>query len=140
MTDPCMVSCRHSCHHYMAANTREGNLAFSTSCSFSLQAYPLIGSTDPITNRMCLCPIIGSANRKIDIFKSTYKLQSCVGVGLIKKKLEWQQISSMSSSENNVKYLELDRFFTVVICNVILLGQNSLSSFKRLSTLTMEYR
>ena len=61
-------------------------------------------------------------------------------VGLVKKTLEWQQISSISSSENNSKCLEFNGFFTIVICHVILLCQNSLSSFERLFTLTMEYR
>ena len=46
----------------------------------------------------------------------------------------------MSSIENNAKYLEFDRFFAVVIYNVIPLGQSSFSSFERFSTLPLEYR
>jgi len=36
--------------------------------------------------------MLGSANRKIDIFKITCKVMSCVGAGLIKKILVWYQI------------------------------------------------
>ena len=37
-------------------------------------------------------PMVGSANRRIDIFKITCKVLLCVGVGLIKKTLSWNQI------------------------------------------------
>ena len=36
------------------------------------------------------CTTLGSANRKIDIFKITCKVLLCVEVGLIKKTLAWQ--------------------------------------------------
>jgi len=68
---------------------------------------------------------LGCANQKIDIFKSTPKLLPCVGVGLIKKTIEWQQILSIPSSENIIKYVhvEIERYLFAVFCNFIHLGK-----------------
>jgi len=52
--------------------------------------------------------------KKIDIFKLTPKLLSCVGVGLIKKTLEWQQILSIPSSEIIVKCIKIEQFLFAV--------------------------
>ena len=46
------------------------------------------------------CTLIGSANRKIDIFKITCKVLLCVEVGLIKKTLSWNQILCIPYSVN----------------------------------------
>jgi len=44
---------------------------------------------------------LGSANQKSDIgLKVTCKVLSCVGVGLIKKTLSWQQILCIPCSGN----------------------------------------
>ena len=73
----------------------------------------------------CMCFVLGQYLVRVRKPKNRYlqiNLQTivmCRGIGLIKKTLEWQQISSISSSENNTKYLVFDRFFTVVICIVI---------------------
>jgi len=48
---------------------------------------------------------VGCANQKFDIFKSTPKLLSCVGV---EKTLEWQQILAIPSSENILKYDKIE--------------------------------
>ena len=52
--------------------------------------------------------ILGSANRKIDIFKITCKVLLCVGVGLIKKTLAWQQIPCIPCSGKIEKYLQIE--------------------------------
>ena len=53
---------------------------------------------------------VGSANRKIDIFKIIHKLLLCVGVGLIKKTLTWQQIPCIPCSGNLKKLLRINHF------------------------------
>jgi len=45
-------------------------------------------------------PLIGSASQKINILKIICKVLSCVGVGLIKKTLLWQQIFFIPCSGN----------------------------------------
>ena len=47
-----------------------------------------------------LLPLLGSANRKIDIFKITSKILLCVEVGLIQKTLSWNQILCIPYSAN----------------------------------------
>ena len=68
-----------------------------------------------------LFTVLGCANQKIDIFKFTCKLLLCVGVGLIKKTLEWQQISPIPSSETTVKYVKIELFMVAVFCNLVYL-------------------
>jgi len=84
--------------------------------------------------------MVGCANQKFDIFKSTIKLLSCVGVGLIKKTLEWQQILAIPSSENILKYVKTERFLFAVFCSLIHLDQYSHPSFMRSSTPTRKHR
>jgi len=72
-------------------------------------------------------------------FKSSPKLLSCVGVGLIKKTLEWQQISSIPSISSN-SYVKIERFLFAVFWNLIQLCQYSHPSIVRSSTPTRKYR
>ena len=53
-----------------------------------------------ITIYTCSGTHLGSANRKIDIFKITCKVLLCVEAGLIKKKLSWNQILCIPYSAN----------------------------------------
>ena len=71
--------------------------------------------------------ILGSANRKIDIFKITCKALLCVGVGLIKKILAWQQIPCNPCSGKIEKYLQIEPFLAVAICNFVCCNQSSFS-------------
>jgi len=64
---------------------------------------------------------VGCANQKIDIFKFACKLLLCVGVGLIKKTLEWQQISHTLSSETTIKYVKIELFMAAVFWNLVYL-------------------
>ena len=66
-------------------------------------------------------------------------LQTIVMSRGFKKILEWQQILSIPSSENIVKYIKIE-LFMVVFCNLVYLGQYSYPSFEKLSTPTRKYR
>ena len=57
--------------------------------------------------------------QKIDIFKITCKVLLCVGVGLIKKTLAWQQILCITYSEKIEKYLQNESFSAVAIRNLV---------------------
>ena len=50
----------------------------------------------------------------------TWKLLLCVGVGLINKTLEWQQISPIPSSENIVKYVKIELFIWLLYFTTLL--------------------
>ena len=76
--------------------------------NYPIQAFKLNGSTT-----------VGSANQKIDMFKITCKVLLCVGVGLIKKTLVWQQIPCIPCSRKIKKYLQIEPFSAVAICNLV---------------------
>jgi len=82
-------------------------------------------------------PLLGCANQIFDIFKSTPKL---LGVGLIKKTLEWQQILAIFSNENIFKYVKIKQFLFAVFCSLIHLGQYSHPNFVRSFTPARKYR
>ena len=69
-------------------------------------------------------PYIGSANRN---FKITYKVLLCVGVGLIKKTLTWQQIPCIPCSVKIEKYLQIEPFSAVAILNFFCCNQSFIS-------------
>ena len=48
-----------------------------------------------------------------------------------KNTLEWQQISSIPSSENIIKYVKIEVFMVVIFCNLVRLGHYSYPSFER---------
>ena len=83
---------------------------------------------------------VGSANQKIDIFKITCKVLFCVGVGLIKKTLMWQQIPCIPCSGNIKKYLEIEPFLAVAFCNLVHFSQLSFSRFMSIFPLTQRHK
>ena len=87
----------------------------TTACIFDLAAsMPFLHQEGFIA--MMAWTLIGCTNQKIDILKLTCKLLLCVGVGLIKKTLEWQQISP--SSENIIKYVKIELLVVAIFCNL----------------------
>ena len=75
--------------------------------------------------------MVRSANRKIDIFKITCKVLSCVGVGLIKA---WQQILCIPYC------LKIEPFLAVGICNLICCNQSSFSGLVTIFPITLRHK
>ena len=84
--------------------------------------------------------MVGSANRKIDIFKTICKVLLCVGVGLIKKTLTRQQIPCIPCSGNIEKYLQIEPFTAVAIRNLVCCNQLSFSGLVTIFPLTLRHK
>ena len=80
---------------------------------------------------------LGSTNRKINVFKITCKVMLCLGVGLIKKTLAWQQIPCIPCSGKIEKYLQIDQFSAVAIYNLVCCNQSSFSGLVTIFPLTL---
>ena len=83
--------------------------------------------------------LIGSTNRKIDIFKITCKVLLCVGVGLIKKTLAWK-IPCIRCSGKIEKYLQIELFSAVAICNLVWCNQSSFSGLVTIFPITLRHK
>ena len=81
--------------------------------------------------------MVGSTNQKIDIFKITCKVLLCVGMGLIKKTLAWQQIPCRGKIE---KYPQIEPFLAVAICNLVCCNQSSFSGLVTIFPLTLRHK
>ena len=92
---------------------------------------------------MWLCaPLAGSANRKIIIFKITCiaSILLFVGMGLIKKILAWQQIPCIPCSGKIEKYLQIEPFTAVAICNLVCCNQSSFSGLVTIFPITLRHK
>jgi len=83
---------------------------------------------------------LGSTNQKIDIFKITCRVLLCLGVGLIKKTLAWQQILCITCSGKIEKYLQIESFSAVAIRNLVCCNQSSFSGLVTIFPITLKHK
>jgi len=70
----------------------------------------------------------------------TCKVLLCVGVGLIKKTLAWQQIPCIPCSGKIEKYLRIKPFSAVAICDLVCCNQSSFSGLVTIFPITLRHK